>query len=201
LLAQEVKLEEEDKALLLLSSLPSSYDILATTIMYGKETLELEDVRKMLQNNELIKKTDSTEEASGLFVKDQRGRSKSKGPKRDLEASSSFSCYFYKKPGHIKKNCMKYKEILKRKGGKDSDGASTTKKLDRARVIEEADEDSCDVLMDELGKGKYSDAWLLDSGCTYSKREWFSTYKPYDGGSVLMKMMPYGRLLASATFV
>jgi len=48
LLALEVKLEEEDKALLLLSSLPSSYDHLATTIMYGKDTLELEDVRQML---------------------------------------------------------------------------------------------------------------------------------------------------------
>jgi len=83
LLALEVKLEE-DKALLLLSSLPSSYDHLATTIMYDKETLELKDVRQMLQNNELMKRTDSTEKASGLFVKGQRGRSKSRGPKRDL---------------------------------------------------------------------------------------------------------------------
>ena len=44
--------------------------------------------------------------------------------------------------------------------------------------------------MAELGKDKYSDARLLDSGCTYHmclKREWFSTYEPYDGGSVLMK--------------
>ena len=37
LLALEVKLEE-DKVLLLLSSLPSSYDHLAITIMYSKET-------------------------------------------------------------------------------------------------------------------------------------------------------------------
>jgi len=43
LLALEVKLEE-DKALLLLSSLPSSYNYLATTIICCKETLELEDV-------------------------------------------------------------------------------------------------------------------------------------------------------------
>jgi len=49
LLALEVKLEEEeDKALLLLSSFPSSYDHLATAIMYDKETLELEDVRQIL---------------------------------------------------------------------------------------------------------------------------------------------------------
>ena len=78
--------------------------------MYGKENLELEPVRQILHNNELMKKTDSTEEASGLFVNGQRGRLKSRGLKRDLEAYSSFSCYFCKKLGHIKKNCMKYKE-------------------------------------------------------------------------------------------
>ena len=44
LLALEVKLEE-NKDFLLLSSLSSSYGHLATTIMYGKETLELEDVK------------------------------------------------------------------------------------------------------------------------------------------------------------
>ena len=36
MLALEVKLEEVDKALLLLSCLPPSYDHLATTIMYKK---------------------------------------------------------------------------------------------------------------------------------------------------------------------
>jgi len=48
LLALEIKLEEEDKALLLLFSLPSNYDHLATIIMYDKETLELKDVRQIL---------------------------------------------------------------------------------------------------------------------------------------------------------
>ena len=79
----------------------------------------------MFQNNELMKKTDSTEEASKLFVKGQRGISKSRGSKKDPEASSNFSCYFCKKPWHINKS-MKYKEMLKRKDGKDSDGASTS---------------------------------------------------------------------------
>src|SRR4051812_32967412 len=77
LLALEVKMEEEDKALILLSSLPPSYDHLVTTILYGKETLELEDVRVMLVNNELMKRTDPTQEGSGLVV----GSGKSKGPK------------------------------------------------------------------------------------------------------------------------
>ena len=32
----DVKIEEEDKALMLLSSLPDSYDNLVTTLMWGK---------------------------------------------------------------------------------------------------------------------------------------------------------------------
>ena len=71
-----------------------------------------------------MKKTDSTEKARGLFVKGQRERSNSRGPKSNPEASNSFSYIFCKKPGYIKKNCMKYKEMLKRKSGKDSDGIS-----------------------------------------------------------------------------
>jgi len=51
---------------------------------------------------------------------------------------------------------MKYKEMLKRKGEKDSDGASTSEKSDQAGVVEDADEDSCDVLTAESGKCKYS---------------------------------------------
>ena len=57
--------------------------------------------------------------------------------------------------------------MLKMKGGKNSDGTSTNRKSDQVGVVEEADEDSCDVLIAESGKGKYSNAWLLDSGCTY----------------------------------
>jgi len=62
---------------------------------------------------------------------------------------------------------MKYKEMLKRKGGKDSDGASTSGKSYQAGVVEEADENSCDVLTVKSGKVKYSNAWLLNLGCTY----------------------------------
>jgi len=61
LLNLKVKLEEEDKDLLLLYSFPSNYDHLATNIKYGKKTLKLEDIRHMLQN-ELMKKMDFTEE-------------------------------------------------------------------------------------------------------------------------------------------
>src|SRR3954465_2689939 len=86
LLALEVKLEEEDKALLLLCSLPPSYDHLVTTIMYGNKTLELEDGRAVLINNEIMKKTDTMEEASRSVIKKGRGRSRSSGPNWDKES-------------------------------------------------------------------------------------------------------------------
>jgi len=77
--------------------------------------------------------------------------------------------------------------MLKKKGGKGYDGAS--EKADQARIVEQANENQWNVLIAQLEKGKYSDIWFLDSGCTRHvcpKREWFSTYKPYDGGSVLL---------------
>ena len=69
-MALKVKVEE-DKAFIFLYSLLSSYDHLTTTIMYGKKTLELEDIIQMLQNNELMNKTDSTKDDSRLIVKGQ----------------------------------------------------------------------------------------------------------------------------------
>jgi len=42
LLVVDVKIDEEDKALILLSSLPEPYDHVITTMLYDKKTLILE---------------------------------------------------------------------------------------------------------------------------------------------------------------
>ena len=44
LLRIDVKFNEEDKALMLLTSLLTSYEHLVTTLLWGKETLETEEV-------------------------------------------------------------------------------------------------------------------------------------------------------------
>ena len=75
----------------------------------------------------MIKKTDCTEEASRLVVKKQRERSQSKGPKKSTKTSNGNNdCYYYKQPAHMKKNCFKYKEMLKKKGDPGADGDSTS---------------------------------------------------------------------------
>ncbi|VFQ95314.1 unnamed protein product [Cuscuta campestris] len=48
----DVKIEEEDKALLLLASLPSSFDNIVTTLLFGKETLKFDEVVAALLMNE-----------------------------------------------------------------------------------------------------------------------------------------------------
>jgi len=47
---------------------------------------------------------------------------------------------------------MKYKEMLQRKSDKDSDDASTSEKSNQVGIVEEAHEDSCEVLTAESGK-------------------------------------------------
>jgi len=68
---------------------------------------------------------------------------------------------------------------------------SVEKNSNQVGVAKEAVEEPCDVLSVNPGRGKerFSDAWLLDSGCTYHmclKKEWLSTYGHFEGGTVLM---------------
>ena len=44
----DVKIEDEDKAIILLCSLPPSYEYLVTTLMYGKQSISLEEITAAL---------------------------------------------------------------------------------------------------------------------------------------------------------
>ena len=114
----KVKYEEEDKALLLLPSLPSSFKF-RTTLMLGKKTLRfVEIVQDIISHIKMNKSSGDDMKSEDLLVKgsnDHRGRSKERGGKSDnCERSKSRSrkdveCYYYHKKGHIKKNCWKFK--------------------------------------------------------------------------------------------
>ena len=62
LLTVDVKIDEEDKALILLSSLPESCDHIITSIFYGKEILILEEVTLTLLSNEIRKRPNQEEQ-------------------------------------------------------------------------------------------------------------------------------------------
>ncbi|GJS75935.1 retrovirus-related pol polyprotein from transposon TNT 1-94 [Tanacetum coccineum] len=69
---REVKYEDEDLALLLLTSLPASYEHFVETLLYGREALTLEDVMATLNSKEIIERSKAKgDDGEGLYV---RGR-------------------------------------------------------------------------------------------------------------------------------
>ena len=67
-----MKFEDEDKALMLLNSLPASstYENLVTTLMWGKETLDLEEITSVLLGfNQRKKANYESSQGEGLMVK------------------------------------------------------------------------------------------------------------------------------------
>ena len=64
------KFEEEDMALILPNSLPESYDNLVTTLIWGKENLELEEIiGALLAFNQRKKASDRRSSGEGIVAK------------------------------------------------------------------------------------------------------------------------------------
>nr|GEW86344.1 retrovirus-related Pol polyprotein from transposon TNT 1-94 [Tanacetum cinerariifolium] len=115
----EVKFEEEDLALLLLTSLSASYEHFVDTFLYGREALTLEDVMTTLNSKKIKERSKAKgDDGEGLYVRGRthhrdsrqsRGklRSKSRGHamKGELNASveekDSLAQVWHKRLGHI----------------------------------------------------------------------------------------------------
>lgn len=74
----DVKLDDEDKAIILLGSLPKSFEQLMDGMLYGrKSSITLEEVQSVLRSKELLKhnevKSDATPGES-LNVKQKQGK-------------------------------------------------------------------------------------------------------------------------------
>src|SRR3954467_10377517 len=85
----DIKVESEDQALIVLSSLQASYKSFVDTLLYGKDTISLDDVSNALKSKELKKSYPDgrdVSESQGLVAwggsqknKRSEGRSKPKG--------------------------------------------------------------------------------------------------------------------------
>ena len=96
LLAVDVKIDEQDKALILLHSLLESYDHIITTMLYGKKTFILEEVMSTLLSNEIRRRPNQEEQTgSSLVVTGKKGRGEGR-----KSPSSSKACHFCHREGY-----------------------------------------------------------------------------------------------------
>ena len=151
--AIDAKIEEEDRAILLLVSLPSSYEHLRTTLIYGKSTIGLDEVVATLISHESMRKKESEKASTdGALVASEdghvRGRTterKDASKSRDRSQSRGDDmrkCFYCDQKGHIVKFCSK----LKADKAKEKSAA--------AAVTDTYSDDDCDALTVTSGNEK-----------------------------------------------
>ena len=129
LLNPDVIIDDKDKVLLLLNSLPESYEFSATTLLHGIIDLEFEDVSNALMNNVVPKKDKEAYQDSSSNVLTARGRvstlkksecgksrSKSRGRSDNWRKLDRNECAYCRQKSHWKKDCP----ILKEKRSKSN---------------------------------------------------------------------------------
>ena len=103
-----MSIDDENQALLLLSSLPKSYTTFKDTLLYGRESLTLDEVQAALNSKELNQRSEEKKNVvvEGLNVRGRpekrefKTRSKSRSKSR-----GKIKCYNCDKEGHIRRLC------------------------------------------------------------------------------------------------
>ncbi|GJS21654.1 retrovirus-related pol polyprotein from transposon TNT 1-94 [Tanacetum coccineum] len=107
----EVKLEDEDLALLLLTSLPASYEHFVDTLLYGREEFIFEDVMATLNSKEIKERYKAKrDDGEGLYVSGRTGRRdsrQSRGKSRSKSRGGRLKCYLFHFKDHLKRNYPK----------------------------------------------------------------------------------------------
>ncbi|GKE91477.1 hypothetical protein Tco_1572572, partial [Tanacetum coccineum] len=104
-----IEIEDEDQTLMLLTSFPSSYENFMETLLYGRESLTMEDVLANLNSRELKKRTEGTkkETGDGLYVRgrlDHSRKAHSDGSSRfkSRGGTGKLKCFICHSEGHLK---------------------------------------------------------------------------------------------------
>lgn len=193
--AMGIKFDDEVQALWLLGTLPDSWETfrmsLCNSAPDGIVTMEI--AKSSVMNEEMRRKSqDSSSESEVLYTED-RGRSKSKGPKgKDRGRSKSrgdykdIKCHYCGKMGHMKKKCFKFKRDEKNGKSKDEknnhENNNTIASAFTGDLVIVCDENLINVVCHET-------SWIVDSGASHhvtSRKEFFTSYTSGDFGTLKM---------------
>ncbi|GJV09031.1 retrotransposon protein, putative, ty1-copia subclass [Tanacetum coccineum] len=157
----EVKFEDEGLALLLLTSLPVSYEHFVDTLIYGREALTLEDVMAILNSKEIKERSKANgDDGKGLYVRgrtDRRDSRQSRGKSRSKSRGGRLKCYICQSEDHLKRNCSKNNR-------KKSIGYA---KKDEQPSSSGSTYDNSEVMMMMSAQAQALLDWIIDSGCSY----------------------------------
>nr|XP_040249189.1 uncharacterized protein LOC120966742 [Aegilops tauschii subsp. strangulata] len=199
----KINFEDEVQALLLLSSMPDSWNTLVVSLSNsapdGKMTLEM--VKNSMLNEEARKKEKGDASSSDAYVAETHGKNENRGhsntrfqqgKNKSRERSKSklrkdISCFHCGNPGHIKSECRKYKRELAegkltKKTEQKAESSSTMTATDEHYLVIE-DSDSYSVVRDDAM------SWVVDSGASFhitSHKEYFTSYTSGVTGQVRM---------------
>ncbi|KAG8474318.1 hypothetical protein CXB51_033774 [Gossypium anomalum] len=175
--AMEVQYDKEDLGLILLCLLPPSYSTFRDTILYSHESLTVDEVYDSLTS------CDKNADNDRGRTQERNPLGKSKG--RSKSSNRGKTCNFCKKKGHIKSECYKLQNKIKREAvnqkGKQPENSGETD------VVE--DYSDGELLVVFVNDSKVSKEWILDSCYTFHmspNRDWFTTYETVSEGVVLM---------------
>ncbi|RVW14266.1 Retrovirus-related Pol polyprotein from transposon TNT 1-94 [Vitis vinifera] len=193
LAAMKITFDDELQALLLLSSLPESWETLVVTVSNSTPdgVVTMSQVTSSLLNEETRRKSSGSSHSEALVIENRgRGRSKSKAShNRDKSRgrSSSISkkdveCYYCHKKGHMKRECrkLKFKEQNKEKNSEKKQNDTAVVTDGELMIIRD------DVSVNLIGQ---ETDWVIDSGASFhvtSRADFFTSYSQGDFGNVRM---------------
>uniref|UniRef100_A0A2N9GZE0 Integrase catalytic domain-containing protein n=1 Tax=Fagus sylvatica TaxID=28930 RepID=A0A2N9GZE0_FAGSY len=161
--------DDELQALLLLSSLPNSWETLVMSLsnFAPNGVLQLAMVKDSLFNEETRRKDMGKDDAQAL-VTENKGRSKGRNSKgrgksrSQSQTKGKVKCFYCDKEGHIKRNCKAWKNKQKEETNKKKvdDHNTATVSLDEDVVVLSIGKDECCHVVDPY------DEWVIDSAAS-----------------------------------
>ncbi|KAA8538095.1 hypothetical protein F0562_027703 [Nyssa sinensis] len=191
-------IKDELQALLLLSSLPNSWETFVVTMSNSAPDgkLSMGQVSSSLFNEEIRRKLAGTNNAQAL-VSENRGRSKNRGHKgygksKGRSQSTERGKYYHcGKDGHLKRNCYAWKREQKKENNnqKKNEEKNTTATFegDEVVVLSCGEEEGMHVGNEIV--------WVADTGASYhatSSKEFFTSYKAEDFSTLKMEYAENG---------